>query len=155
MSAWVCMNNITFSSIVDLVGKYQKINNKDLLCQRLYLLNVESVNQRYTLRDSKREDDRKEYKRYIEHLADIRYEEHKELHDCQRIRAARCWQYQSCEGDCNEDPLFKAVAKVIELAELDAASEIKGEKVFDNDVAYNILEDYAKKNNIDLSDMWN
>ena len=73
MSAFVCTKNITFSSIVNLAAKYQEIKNKDLLCQRLYLLNVESVNQRYQLRDSVREENRKEYQSYISNMAGIRY----------------------------------------------------------------------------------
>lgn len=154
MSAFVCTKNITFSSIVNLAAKYQEIKNKDLLCQRLYLLNVESVNQRYQLRDSVREENRKEYQSYISNMAGIRYEEHPELHDCQRIKAARCWQYQSCEGDCEEDALFKTVAKIITIAELDVASEIKGEKVVDDSEVHRIIEAYAKNNNIDLHEMW-
>jgi len=154
MSAFVCTKNITFSSIVDLSAKYQEIKNKDLLCQRLYLLNVESVNQRYQLRDSECEDNRKEYQSYLSYMAAIRYEEHPELHDCQRIRAAHCWHYQSCEGDCDEDALLKAVRNIITLAELEVASEINGEKVVDEDEAYRIIEAYAKNKNINLNEMW-
>ena len=154
MSAFVCMNNRTYACIIELAMKYETITNPDLLAQRLYLLNVESVNQRYALKNSDRDSDRKEYRRYMEYLAEIRYEPQPQLHACQRIKAACCWRYKSCEGNCEEDTLFKAVEKVITLATLDAASEIKGEKVVDDEEAYRIVEEYAKKNSIDLQAMW-
>lgn len=150
MSAFVCTNNRTYASIIELAMKYETITNPDLLAQRLYLLNVESVNQRYHLKDRSPD----EYRRYMEYLAQIRYEPHPYLHACQRIKAACCWRYQSCEGNCEEDTLFKAVEKIITLATLDAASEIKGEKVVDDEEAYRIVEEYAKKNSIDLQAMW-
>ena len=154
MSAFVCMHNITFSCIVDLWEKHQKINNRDLFCQWLYLLNVESVNQRYMLRGSADEEDRKEYQSYISHLADIRYEPHPELHDCQRMKQASCWLYQSCEGDCEEEALYQAVQKVEKLEYLRLASEIAGEKILDDDKAFDIVLTFAKQNNIDMSRMW-
>ena len=130
MSAYVCTNNRTYSCIIELAMRQETIINPNLLAQRLYLLNVESVNQRYQLRDSKSEESRKEYKEYFEHLANIRFEPQPDLHDAQRIRAAHCWMYQSCEGDCDQDPLFKAVRKITLHAEICGARTHTGRAEF-------------------------
>lgn len=124
MSAYVCVENRTYSAIIELAMKQETITNPDLLAQRLYLLNVESVNQRYNLKDSKDERNRQEYKQYFDLLPEIRFEPQPDLCDAQRIKAAHCWMYQSCEGNCMEDPLYKAVQKISEKAEIECAKAI-------------------------------
>ena len=120
MSAYVCTKNRTYSCIIELAMRRETITNPDLLAQRLYLLNVESVNQRYELKNTAAD----EYKGYMEHMANIRFEPQPDLHDAQRIKAARCWLYQSCEGDCMNDPLYKAVAAIVEDATYECAKRI-------------------------------
>ena len=122
MSAYVCTKNRTYSCIIELAMKQETITNPDLLAQRLYLLNVESLNQRCDLKETAKD----EYKGYMEHLANIRFEPQPDLHDAQRIRAAHCWMYQSCEGDCDQDPLFKAVREITLHAEIELAKRIDG-----------------------------
>lgn len=152
MSAFVCIKNQTYSSIVDMVAHYEKVPNKSLLAQRLYLLNVESVNQRYGLRDSDRQSDKDTYQRYVNQMSHIKYEEHPEIHDAQKIMAARCWIYQTCEGDCDSDPLFIAIHKVVVLETLRVASEIKGEKFVMDNEADSIVRRYIEEH--DLDGMW-
>lgn len=123
MSAFVCTHNRTYSCIIELAMKHETITNPDLLAQRLYLLNVESVNQRYDLKKSAPD----EYKEYMTHLADIHYEPQPNLHDAQRVQAARCWMYQSCEGDCMKDALYKAVECYTGLVMYDLAKKVAGE----------------------------
>lgn len=123
MSAFVCTNNRTFSCIIELAMKFETITNPDLLAQRLYLLNVESVNQRYDLKASAPD----EYRRYMEHMADVKYEPQPDLHDAQRVQAANCWKYQSCEGNCDQDPLFKAVECYVDLVMFKLAEQVAGE----------------------------
>lgn len=155
MSAFVCTSNITYSCIVELWEKHQEIKNKDLFCQRLYLLNVESVNQRYQLRDSDREGNRNDYRDYMAHLAKIRYEPHPELHDCQRLKQMLCWLYQSCEGDCDEDPLYEAVCKAREMAMDRIVRDITG-GIPEPDLskAYHLIMAFAEKNQIPMDNMW-
>ena len=138
MSAYVCMKNRTYSCIIELAMKYETITNPDLLAQRLYLLNVESVNQRYQLKETAPD----EYKGYMEHLASVRFEPQTELHDAQRIQAAHCWMYQSCEGDCDQDPLFNAVSSICKQAEIDCAKSIAGELYPDGEKPYDICLGY-------------
>ena len=151
MSAYVCMNNRTFSCIIELAMRQETITNLDLLAQRLYLLNVESVNQRYNLRES----DPEEYKGYMAHLADIRFEPQPGLHDAQRIKAVQCWIYQSCEGDCEDDPLFKAVDKIVKQAKIDCARRIAEENgvKFDPYNASSIIYSYLG-NHKELENTW-
>lgn len=152
MSAYVCTHNRTYSCIIELAMKYETITNPNLLAQRLYLLNVESVNQRYQLKDSKSEESRKEYKEYFEHLANIRFEPQPDLHDAQRILAAHCWMYQSCEGDCDQDPLFRAVEGISGRAEIDCAKKIDGKDHDDSD-AYSVVSSYLERHT-ELVNTW-
>lgn len=151
MSAYVCMNNRTFSCIIELAMRHEKITNPDLLAQRLYLLNVESVNQRYNLRESAPE----EYKGYMAHLSDIRFEPRPDFHDAQRVKAADCWLYQSCEGNCMDDPLYKAVAKIAKQAEIECAQRIAEENgvKFDPDKSRQIVYSYLD-NHKELENTW-
>ena len=151
MSAFVCTNNRTFSCIVELAMKFETITNPDLLAQRLYLLNVESVNQRYDLKQSAPD----EYRRYMEHMADVKYEPQPDLHDAQRIKAARCWMYQSCEGDCMKDPLYKAVDRYSDLAAQEFAVDVAGEVglTYSPDDAVKIVYRYLGKHE-ELENTW-
>lgn len=144
MSAFVCTNNRTFSCIIELAMKYEMITMRNLLAQRLYLLNVESVNQRYNLKETAKD----EYRGYMERLADVRFEPQPGLHDSQRILAAHCWMYQSCEGDCDQDPLYKAVGNIVSRAEIDCARYIIGYTPSTNE-AYSIVRRYLENNNLD------
>lgn len=148
MSAYVCCDNRTYSCIIELAMKQETITNPDLLAQRLYLLNVESVNQRYKLKETAKN----EYKCYMEHLANIRFEPHPDFHDAQRIFAAHCWMYQSCEGDCDQDPLYKAVEKVTTHAEIELAKSIDGCDHDEND-AYGVVHSWLDANP-ELKNTW-
>ena len=150
MSAYVCTHNRTYSCIIELAMKYETITNPDLLAQRLYLLNVESVNQRYDLKKSAPD----EYKGYMTHLAEIHYEPQTELHDAQRIKAARCWLYQTCEGDCMDDPLYKAVDKIMDQATRDCAKRIAEEEgvEFNPEIAHDTVRRYMENHH--LEDTW-
>ena len=147
MSAYVCMSNRTYSCIIELAMMQETITNPDLLAQRLYLLNVESVNQLYQLKETAKN----EYKWYMEHLANIKYEPQTDFHDAQRIKAARCWLYQSCEGDCMDDPLYKAVESITKTAMVDCAKRISEENgvKFDPDNAYKIVLAYVDSHNLE------
>lgn len=150
MSTYVCTHTRTYSCIIELAMRYETITNPDLLAQRLYLLNVESVNQRYQLKETAPD----EYKCYMEHMAYIRFEPQTELHDAQRILAASCWRYQSCEGDCDQDPLYKAVDKLIEAEIIDCAKRIAEENgvKFVPENAFHIVNSYLK--NHQLENTW-
>lgn len=148
MSAFVCTGNRTYSCIIELAMKYETITNPDLLAQRLYLLNVESVNQRYQLEET----DPDEYKGYMEHMADIRFEPQPGLHDAQRIRAAHCWMYQSCEGDCGQDPLFKAVREIALNVEVALAKRIDGCEHDQHD-AYGVIQSWLDVHK-EFEDTW-
>ena len=154
MSAFVCTNNRTFSCIVELAMKFETITNPDLLAQRLYLLNVESVNQRYGLKDSTSKGDRDEYAAFIARASDVRYEPQPQLEDAQRIVAARCWLYQSCEGDCDQNPLFRAVEAVLARASKKTALRIAAANGwdFDSDNVLEIIDRYIKE--AKLESMW-
>ena len=151
MSAYVCMHNRTYSCIIELAMRRETITNPDLLAQRLYLLNVESVNQRYQWKETAPD----EYNGYMEHLADIRFEPQTELHDAQRIMAAHCWMYQTCEGDCDQDPLFKAVRSICDRAEIDCAKSIaKGLGIEydpdkDDKKPYDVCRSYIDRNSLE------
>lgn len=148
MSAFIVAPE-TISSLVDVIAKHEPVDNRDLLAKRLFLLNVESVNQRYQLKDSDSEDSRKEHEGYLADAEEIRYHEQPERNPAQHVMATRCWLYQSCEGDCNQDPLFLAVSKIADKEMLAVASEIAGKSVSDTSQAYDIISNYLDKNNLD------
>ncbi len=148
MSAFVVAPE-TISSVVDVLAKHEKVDNRDLLAKRLFLLNVESVNQRYKLKDNEAEELRKEYEDYIGRAAKIRYKKQPDRHPAQHIQAVRCWIYQSCEGNCESDPLFLAVRKIRDKESLAVASEIIGSPVSNDDRACNIITNYIDKNKLD------
>ena len=151
MSAFVCTDNRTFSCIIELAMRHETITNPDLLAQRLYLLNVESVNQRCDLKKTAPD----EYRGYMERLADIRFEPHPELHDAQRIMAAHCWMYQSCEGDCGQDPLYRGVSMIVGGAEIECAESIAKETgcEFHPKDAYSICYRYLEQHK-ELKNTW-
>jgi hypothetical protein len=151
MSAFVVAPE-TISSVVDVVAKYETVYNRDMLAKRLFLLNVESVNQRYQLKDGDVVS-RNEYESYLADAEKIRYQEQPERHPAQHIQAIRCWIYQSCEGNCEDDPLFLVVSKIRDKESLAVASEINGSPVSNSDRAYNIISNYIDKNNLDSA--WN
>jgi len=148
MSAFVVAPE-TISSVVDVLAKHEKVDNRDLLAKRLFLLNVESVNQRYKLKDNEAEELRKEYDDYIARAAKIRYKEQPDRHPAQHVMAVRCWIYQSCEGNCENDTLFITVRKIRDKETLLVASEITGSPVSNSDRAYNIINNYIEKNKLE------
>lgn len=150
MSAFVCKDE-TFSSVVRLLSRHNEIGSKDQLAQRLYLLNVKSISERYGLSPA---DD--EYKNYHRHTADIKYME-SERSSFEDWIAARCWMYQSCEGSCDQDTLFKAVEDSVEKESFRLVEELYEGRAIpkDSDDAYKMLWHYADENNINSNgEMW-
>ena len=147
MSAFVCCNR-TFSCIVELAAMQEKpLFNKGRLARRLYRLNVESVNQLYELA----KEAPYELQKYICNEGKIHYEPQNGLNNAQRIQAAICWLYQSCEGDCEEQPLYRAVVEIVSKAKKLFAISI-GEDENDADEVFNR---YAYEHEEEIRDMWN
>lgn len=152
MSAFVVAPK-TISSVVDVIAKHEPVPDRNLLAKRLFLLNVESVNQRYRLKDSEREDNRKEYEQYLANAENIQYFEQPERHPAHHVMAARCWLYQSCEGNCDNDPLFVSVGKIVEKETIAVASELSGRLGLDAARAGDIVHRYVEDSN--LESPWN
>ncbi len=151
MSAFVCAPE-TISSVVDVIENHEEVHDRDLLAKRLFLLNVESVNQRYQLKNSENEGDRDEYQRYLSRAEEIKYIPQPERHAAQHVTAANCWIYQSCEGDCDKDPLFLAVRKIVKAEGIIVASAIAGRAVTEKDV-YDVIHAFIRDNK--LENTWN
>ena len=153
MSAFV-VSDKTICSVVDMLAKYEDVKNRSEIAKRLYLLNVESVNQRYQLKESDAESDRAEYAGYLKQAEVLEYFEQPERTLAQIHHAVHCWLYQSCEGDCMDKTLWRTVNRLSKLLAIDAAQEITGETVGDEDQAERIICAYKNNHRRDFDDIW-
>jgi hypothetical protein len=72
---------------------YDRIGNE------LLALNTKSVNARYSSHPPQRP-------------AKYSYSPRGKVADVQRYKALKCWLYQSCEGDCDGDDLYKRAEQI-------------------------------------------
>ena len=104
MSAWLC-GNLTLSCCVDVIkeyrlGKYYE-KSKEELIDILSDLNTKSLNCRYGV------------SRY--HILENRKYISLDVSDAQKYMSVRCYLYQTCECEENEEhPLFKALQEYVE-----------------------------------------
>ncbi len=123
MSAHVCSLPRTYSCIIEIVRKFQEVPDPNLLAWKLYLLNLKSVDRRYSMKEKAPE----RYRELMGRLPSLRYEPQPSLTDAQRVAAALCWAYQSGEGEGRKDPLFESVLSYAEVLAHSIAEEVAEE----------------------------
>jgi hypothetical protein len=108
----ICIHRIAplfFNTAVDCL-------NYDEIGRQLLALNTRSVNARYSTSATP---------------PDYRYSPRGRVSDVQRYKALKSWLYQSCEGDCDRDDLYKRA---------EAISDLLAAKIVQDSPAYSAAE---------------